>query len=203
MKRNFVNPLRLPGAVGGFLYWSFFFVVRSDHRFQTNRKGAKAFYIYMAIMLVYYVVYVQHVQFFSPEKQEKFMKVYILTANQKRKMSPLGRSVHSALQMTGMAPLVQWVGQACGLRWGQHSSDANGTRWAVEHRYFPSNKVAGEEEPTICPRCIHRTTRTSPCATPHRIRRTCIPPHRRLCRLCRLCRQRSPPGLRFRRCRTP
>lgn len=94
MKRNFVNPLGLPGAVGGFLYWSFFFVVRSDHRFQTNRKDTKPFYIYMAIMLVCYVVYVQHVQFFSPEKQEKFMKVYILTANQKRKMSPLGRSVH-------------------------------------------------------------------------------------------------------------
>eukprot|EP01033_Poteriospumella_lacustris_P007779 gene7779-biopygen3493 len=164
MKRNFVNPLGLPGAVGGFLYWSFFFVVRSDHRFQTNRKGAKAFYIYMAIMLVYYVVYVQHVQFFSPEKQEKFMKVYILTANQKRKMSPLGRSVHSALQMTGMAPLVQWVGQACGLRWGQHSSDANGTRPRPGSLWPMTDTTQASTGCRLCRRPVPAVTANGLCA---------------------------------------
>jgi hypothetical protein len=35
--------------------------------------------------VLYYVLYVRHVQCFSPEEQEKFMKVYILNANRIRR----------------------------------------------------------------------------------------------------------------------
>eukprot|EP01040_Poterioochromonas_malhamensis_P017972 gene17972-20830_t len=47
MKRNFVSPLGVPGAVFGCLLWMHIFVVNSDHRFQPNTKATKVFYIFM------------------------------------------------------------------------------------------------------------------------------------------------------------
>jgi hypothetical protein len=42
--------------------------------------------------VLYYVLYVRHVQCFSPEEQEKFMKVYILNANRIRRRATFIKS---------------------------------------------------------------------------------------------------------------
>ena len=127
MKRNFVNPLGVPGAVLGVLYWGFFFVIRSDHRFQTNRKGTKTFYIFMSIMLVYYFVYVQYVQFFSAEEQEKFMKVYVLTANQRRQQSVVFKYVNYVMQATGLTKLLSWAASFTGANSSQRRVESLGS----------------------------------------------------------------------------
>lgn len=146
MKRNFVNPFGIFGAIMGFLYWSFYFIVRSDHRFQPNRKATKAFYIFMSIMIVYYFAYVQFVQFFSKEEQDKFMKVYILTANLKRKQSTTLKSIHATFQLTSFSAVVAWMASTLGI-WSPHRS-TDPLRWSPGYRYQASNKVAVEDEST-------------------------------------------------------
>jgi hypothetical protein len=85
MTRNFVSPLGIPGAAGGVLCWAFMVAVNSNDRVQSNMKPITAFYIFVAIVVVYYFAYVRHVQFFSKEEQEKFMKAYVLNANRLRR----------------------------------------------------------------------------------------------------------------------
>jgi ethanolamine permease len=95
MKRNYVNPFGIPGATYGALCWLFVAVVNSHHRFQPHTKPIKTFYIFMSIMIVYYFVYVRHVQCFSKEEQDKFMKAYILNANRMRTKSTLYKPMAS------------------------------------------------------------------------------------------------------------
>ena len=85
MTRNFVSPVGIPGAAGGVLCWVFIVAVNSNDRVQANTKPITTFYIFVAIVVVYYFAYVRHVQFFSKEEQEKFMKAYVLNANQLRR----------------------------------------------------------------------------------------------------------------------
>lgn len=85
MTRNFVSPLGIPGAAGGALCWAFVVVVNSDDQFQPTTRAIQTFYIFVAVVVVYYFVYVRHVQFFSKEEQEKFMKAYVLNANRLRR----------------------------------------------------------------------------------------------------------------------
>lgn len=153
MKGNFVNPLGVPGAVLGALYWGFFFVDRSDHRFQLNRKATKAFYIFMSIMLFYYFVYVQYVQFFSKEEQEKFMKVYILNANQKRKQSVVFKYINQFLQMTGIVKFMNWASALAGANSSLHQGEtmqtsnrgSGGGILGMVASVISFNKVAVEE----------------------------------------------------------
>jgi amino acid permease len=97
IQRNFVSPLGIPGAAFGVLCWTFMAMATSYHGFQPNTKAIKAFYIFMSIMVVYYFAYVRHVQFFSKEEQEKFMKVYTLNANRMRRRKSLGGRSFAAL----------------------------------------------------------------------------------------------------------
>eukprot|EP01033_Poteriospumella_lacustris_P015288 gene15288-biopygen6894 len=94
MTRNFVSPLGIPGAACAALFWAFIVVVNSNDQVQSHSEPIKAFYIFVAIVVAYYFIHVRHVQFFSKEEQEKFMKAYVLNANrQRRGKSGLPRSM--------------------------------------------------------------------------------------------------------------
>lgn len=95
MERSFVSPLGIPGAVYGILLWVFVFIRSSDRRFQPNNRAITTFYCFVAIAFVYYFVYVRYFQCFSPEEQKKFMRAYILNANQRRRKSAIVKTMPS------------------------------------------------------------------------------------------------------------
>lgn len=157
MKRNFVSPLGIPGAVYGVIAWLHIVVINSERHIQTNRKATKAFYIYMSIMIVYYFVYVQFVQFFSKEEQEKFMKAYVLNANQMRKkngyysyMAGMWRRTSEVTAYLGFGSNSRHTtgavsGVSAGtLRDKQNSKMAAASALASTRFAFGSNKVEAE-----------------------------------------------------------
>lgn len=101
MKRHFVNPFGVPGACLGIFIFGQIFVglVFFD---QGNHASIIALLIYLVIVIVNYFAFVQYVQFFSKEEQDKFMKAYILNANQRRKTSKWVKMLTTFFTATGL-----------------------------------------------------------------------------------------------------
>jgi ethanolamine permease len=88
MKRHWVSPLGIPGAVLGIGIAQTMFV--SVTFFQATYEPIVFYCIYLFAALIFYFAYAKKYQFFSPEEQKKFLKVYILNANKRnRKKKPL------------------------------------------------------------------------------------------------------------------
>eukprot|EP01033_Poteriospumella_lacustris_P023393 gene23393-biopygen8910 len=126
MKRNFVSPLGIPGAVYGIVLWLYLFLVNSNYHFVHEMPAIVAFYVFMGLMVVYYFGFVQFVQFFSKEEQEKFMKAYVLNANQMRKKS--GYQKYMATMYRRTAAVTTLLG--FGTR-SRHSANSHGTSAAA------------------------------------------------------------------------
>lgn len=105
MKRHFVNPFGIPGAVIGILIFGQIFsaAIYCDGG---NRAGPIALLVFLALMCIYYFAYAQHVQFFSKEEQDKFMKAYIVNANTKRYVSRWTRMCNALLTAVGLESFI-------------------------------------------------------------------------------------------------
>lgn len=101
MKRHFVSPVGVPGAVIGIIV--FIQILIGLVFFQSgNRATWIAVVVFLTLMMIYYFAYVQYVQFFSKEEQDKFMKAYILNANKKRKASRWLKMMTACCVATGL-----------------------------------------------------------------------------------------------------
>lgn len=94
MKRHFINPFGIVGALIGIYVFGQIFVGLVFYE-EGNHAAIMALVVYLILMMIYYFTYVQYVQFFSKEEQSKFMKAYILNANKRRKLSPIVRALRS------------------------------------------------------------------------------------------------------------
>lgn len=101
MQRQYVSPVGVPGAVLGICVFGYILI--GTVFFQNgNMPGPVTFLSYLALMVIYYFSYVQYVQFFSREEQDRFMKAYILNANKKRKGSKWIKMMTSMFLATGL-----------------------------------------------------------------------------------------------------
>jgi hypothetical protein len=91
MKRNWVSPAGVPGAVVGMFLAALLFI--SASAYQPSKLCLAVYFPWMVVAGVYYMAYAQHTQYFSAEEQMKFMKAYILNAN---KSKGRGRSATSS-----------------------------------------------------------------------------------------------------------
>jgi ethanolamine permease len=91
MERSFTSPLGKAGAVYGILV--FFLVLIGLAFFQKdNYEGLASFVVFLIVGMGYYVFVAKKREFFSAEEQDKFMKAYILNANNKKKKFKKSRS---------------------------------------------------------------------------------------------------------------
>lgn len=76
MTRLFTSPFGVSGGVFGFMLFLFMFFVVAV----VNAEDLAIYYFigYMGACLIYYIVYAEKNQFFSPEEQKRFLKAYIL-----------------------------------------------------------------------------------------------------------------------------
>jgi hypothetical protein len=87
MKRHWVNPFGIPSAVLGICISQTMLV--SVAFYQASFEAIIFYSMYIFLALIFYYTYARKHQFFSPEEQKKFLKVYILNANKKnRKKKP-------------------------------------------------------------------------------------------------------------------
>mmetsp|Transcript_7776 Transcript_7776/g.12901 ORF Transcript_7776/g.12901 Transcript_7776/m.12901 type:complete len:739 (+) Transcript_7776:72-2288(+) len=79
IKRHFISPLGVPGAVYGFCVYFVAFI--SICGFQDNQYAIITFIAYIAAVSLYYVLVVRHRQFFSDEEKLVLFRAHLLKNN--------------------------------------------------------------------------------------------------------------------------
>ena len=79
MDRTFVNPLGVPSALYGLVYFNL--VMFGQHFGQMDFYAFSVWVAIIAVSMVYYFKVAESRQFFSKDEQQKFMKAYILNGD--------------------------------------------------------------------------------------------------------------------------
>eukprot|EP00981_Chlorochromonas_danica_P011172 scaffold3779_cov254-Ochromonas_danica.AAC.32 len=102
MERGIRSPFGIPGAVLAMAFFMLLFVVRLYYNPKTNTGYGITLVVFTVSIFIYYVVVVQHRQFFSKEEQEKFMKAYVVNANKTRKRGKSGSNSRQSGKSTSV-----------------------------------------------------------------------------------------------------
>eukprot|EP01033_Poteriospumella_lacustris_P008012 gene8012-biopygen3602 len=96
MKRHWVSPVGIPGALVGMgmaVILCIAVIVLNPYN-----KATATYFVFMGGATLYYVLYARHTQYFSKEEQQHFLKAYILNANKaKSKQKTLQQKVMEAI----------------------------------------------------------------------------------------------------------
>jgi amino acid transporter len=76
LPREFVNPLGYPSAIVGSLIFLLLFISMIQNRDQTQIMTS--YFVFMAGMFIYYYLYAESRQFFSPKEQHVFLRAYVM-----------------------------------------------------------------------------------------------------------------------------
>eukprot|EP00981_Chlorochromonas_danica_P015106 scaffold10498_cov179-Ochromonas_danica.AAC.8 len=85
MDRGIKSPFGIPGAVFAMAFFMLLFLIRLYYNPDTRLAFCLSLLLFTVKVVVYYFLVVQKRQFFSKEEQDKFMKAYVVNANQTRK----------------------------------------------------------------------------------------------------------------------
>ena len=92
MQRHWYSPLGITGAVVGIGLDVVLMVSTMGYTFE-DTTYVTVYFVYLALCALYYFLYAQHHQFYSPEEQQKFLKAYITTSNRRKRTSKTTLSV--------------------------------------------------------------------------------------------------------------
>eukprot|EP00981_Chlorochromonas_danica_P013259 scaffold6042_cov247-Ochromonas_danica.AAC.4 len=95
MTREITSPFGIIGAVCVIGFFFMMFVAEFYYDDDSQGQGIMLAF-YFGLAMIYYVLVVQHRQFFSKEEQDKFLKAYIVNANKNRR-SRGGKKEESAI----------------------------------------------------------------------------------------------------------
>jgi amino acid transporter len=76
IKREYISPLGIAGAVYGFVVFSLPFIAICG--FQDNYIAIITFIVFIAVITIYYVFVAQERQFFSEEEKDVMFRAYLL-----------------------------------------------------------------------------------------------------------------------------
>eukprot|EP00981_Chlorochromonas_danica_P016184 scaffold15964_cov447-Ochromonas_danica.AAC.1 len=102
MERGIKSPFGIPGALLAMGFFLLLFIVCLHDNPKTNTGYGITLVVFTVSILIYYVVVVQHRQFFSKEEQEKFMKAYVVNANKTRKRGKSGSNSRQSGKSTSV-----------------------------------------------------------------------------------------------------
>lgn len=102
MQRHWRSPFGIPGAVVG-IGINVIMIASIFGYYLEDDFYIAIYFVFVGVSIVYYVAYAHHVQYFSPEEQEKFLKAYVTNANQRKKS---GKSAFSVSHMMSDAMLL-------------------------------------------------------------------------------------------------
>eukprot|EP01033_Poteriospumella_lacustris_P002324 gene2324-biopygen1010 len=97
MQRHWYSPLGLTGAVVGIGLDMVLMVSTMGYTFE-GTSYVTVYFVYVALCVLYYFLYAQYHQFYSPEEQQKFLKAYITTLNKRKRTS---KSTFSVTMVAG------------------------------------------------------------------------------------------------------
>lgn len=150
MQRHWYSPLGITGAVVGIGIDVILIV--SVLGYLDAEVYVGIYFVFVALSIVYYFVYAQHHQYFSPEEQQRFLKAYITNVNKRKKTNRTSLSVSSIVGDT----MVVMFGRSNLFRGGStHAStsrnNSNGAAVTMISKAESFNKKVAPAPPTSTP----------------------------------------------------
>lgn len=147
MQRHWYSPLGIAGAVVG-IGIDVVLIASTFGYYLEDNFYIGIYFVFVAVCIIYYFVYAQYHQFFSPEEQQKFLKAYITNVNKRKKATKSAFSISTIVGDT----MVVMFGRSNLFRGGSshHSANSRDTNGAAT--------IASKSE------SVSRTKRVTPAA---------------------------------------